>query len=816
VDNLGGVDVTGQSTGSGTGFDYATIKYNTSDGSEAWSGAARYDGPGSGDDAAYAIAVDNVGDVYVTGESYGICGDDHAYATVKYNSSDGGIAWPLLLNGAARYNGSVDTDDGARAIAVDNVGGVYVTGQSTGLGTGFDYATIKYNASDGSEAWPGRAARYDGGNSYDLSLAIALDNNGGVYITGLSQSRTTYPYNFDPYYFDYATIKYNASDGGESWVKRYDGGHGSDAASAIVVDDNGAYVTGYSSGAGSSTDYATIRYDLSTGSVLGFARYNSPGNDADVGVSIAAGPSGNVCVTGYGTSAFTLTDVVTIMYRSGVPDMGAARIDAPVGVVPPGPLVPKATVHNSGGVQAAFTATFVIDCDPPYSCTKSYPDGIPAGTNLVVEFDEWTATEGYYTAVCWTETEGDENPVNDLDSVKFTVVASGWSARTSLPTAPSGGMEGLGGWLAYDAASELVYAAKGENTGDFYAFNPVTNAWEERASIPPYELYHGPNRVLVLPGAGCRGVSDGNGRIYMTLGNRTPKFLSYTSSEGWTWLTDVPTSVFRGTDAAFVNGSVYLLSGRNAWFYRYTIATNSWADLGALPDPGLVGWTEGSWLVFDGDHTLYAQQALTEQFWAYDLSAATPAWVPLPGMPQGGTSYAGTGSAGTLLDGVFYALKGNNTKEFWQCVPGTPPAWTRLEDILARVQAGGDICANENMLFAFSGLSTNQFWRYVRPSGGPGDGAGAKTALLPTEFALSVAPNPMRLGSAIKYAVPTATNVSLKLYDISGALAKTVSNGRVQPGRYTANLSAKGLARGVYILKLQSDVCSLTRKVVIQ
>ena len=87
---------------------------------------------------------------------------------------------------------------------------------------------------------------------------------------------------------------------------------------------------------------------------------------------------------------------------------------------------------------------------------------------------------------------------------------------------------------------------------------------------------------------------------------------------------------------------------------------------------------------------------------------------------------------------------------------------------------------------------------------------------LPLKFALSVSPNPMKLGTAIRYAVPTAANVSLKLYDITGALAKTVRNGRVQAGRYTASLPAKGLARGVYILKLQSDACSLTRKLVIE
>jgi len=92
----------------------------------------------------------------------------------------------------------------------------------------------------------------------------------------------------------------------------------------------------------------------------------------------------------------------------------------------------------------------------------------------------------------------------------------------------------------------------------------------------------------------------------------------------------------------------------------------------------------------------------------------------------------------------------------------------------------------------------------------------AASVLLPSEFALSVVPNPTKIGTAIRYAVPTATKVSLKLYDITGALARTVIDGRVQPRRYTANLSAKGLARGVYILKLKSDACSVTRKVVIE
>ncbi|MCX6844323.1 MAG: T9SS type A sorting domain-containing protein [candidate division WOR-3 bacterium] len=514
-------------------------------------------------------------------------------------------------------------------------------------------------------------------------------------------------------------------------------------------------------------------------------------------------------------SPFAGNLLVYPMYRvfsSGVRDVGVAGINAPVGVVAPGTVTPQAVLHNYGTVKVGFEVTFRINSNPPYEKTVNVPDGIPPDADLTIDFPEWTATEGYYTAECRTSLVGDQNPDNDEASVEFSVAAYGWSARASLPALPSGGFEGSGGWLSYDAGSGLIYAAKGEKTGDFYAFSPGTNTWDERASIPPYV----PHKKPVLPDAGCRGVSDGSGKIYMTLGNKTPKFLSYTAAEGWTWLADVPADVFKGTDVAFVNGSVYLLNGRDARFYCYTATTNTWADLGPLPDPVLIGWLEGSWLVFDGDHTLYAQQAQSEQLWAYDLSAGTPTWTPLAGMPLNGTSYAGTGSAGVLLDGVIYALKGNNTREFWKCVPGVPPVWTKLGDILAQVKDGGDICANVNMLFAFSGDRTNQFWRYVRTSGGSFAGVDAGAALLPTEFALSVSPNPMKLGAAIRYSVPTATNVSLKLYDVTGALAKTVSNGRVRPGRYTAGLTTQGLARGVYILKLESGASSLTRKLVIE
>lgn len=298
VDNSGYVYVTGYGYDEVSQKDYVTIKYN-SDGDEEW--VARYKGPGNEFDEAYAIAVDNSGNVYVTGRSYGD-GTSYDYATIKYNS-DGDEEW------VARYNGYLESPDEASAIAVDISGNVYVTGYSD-IRDDYDFTTVKYN-SVGEEEW---VARYNGPLTYsdDLAWAMALDNSGNVYVTGWSQG--------EDYDFDYATVKYN-SHGEEQWVARYDGPEGGPAgANDIALDDAGnVYLTGSSCGFGydeTALDYATVKYD-SEGHEQWVARYNSPADDADEAKSIVVDNNGNVYVTGKSFDQYRHLDYITIKYSQG-------------------------------------------------------------------------------------------------------------------------------------------------------------------------------------------------------------------------------------------------------------------------------------------------------------------------------------------------------------------------------------------------------------------------------------------------------------------------------------------------------------------
>ncbi len=233
VDSAGYVYVTGGSVGAGTDFDYATVKY-TPNGDTAW--VRRFAGPENGHDVAWDLAVDGVGNVFVTGTSIA--------ATIRYDA-DGTERWVRRFGVAS----------GGRRMALDAASNVFVVGES-----GSDLMALSYEA-EGGLRW---GLTYDGpARSGARANDLALDSEGHVLVAGQSWGLISHG---DGTQWNYATVKLDGATGDTLWSRHYNGPAApsdvpTDIAFAVAVDDEDSiYVAGWSDGATSPAQCHTIKY----------------------------------------------------------------------------------------------------------------------------------------------------------------------------------------------------------------------------------------------------------------------------------------------------------------------------------------------------------------------------------------------------------------------------------------------------------------------------------------------------------------------------------------------------------------------------
>ena len=168
-------------------------------------------------------------------------------------------------------------------------------------------------AAPGARLW---VARYNGpANGNDSPFSVAVSPGGTqVFVTGFSQGARSGS--------DYATVAYNAATGARLWARRYNGpANRDDSANSLAVSPGGTrvFVTGDSQGDRSQQDYATVAYSAATGARLWAQRYNGPANGDDHASSVAVSPGGTrVFVTGssQGTRSALDLDYATVAYNA--------------------------------------------------------------------------------------------------------------------------------------------------------------------------------------------------------------------------------------------------------------------------------------------------------------------------------------------------------------------------------------------------------------------------------------------------------------------------------------------------------------------
>lgn len=207
-------------------------------------------------------------------------------------------------------------DDYGTDVKVDAFGNIYSCGAKHN-GSNYDYYISKYSQT-GVLLWD---YQYNGvGNSDDSPSALALDANNNVYVTGSSYGANSYT--------DFATLKIDGTSGSIIWEVRYDFNNKPEVASEIKIDGNGdVLICGASAQNFFDSDFTVVKYNGTSGNQIAVKRHITPGNGYDLPSEMVVDANNFIYILGTSNSNLPNKDIKMIAYNPSLQIQWTKYID---------------------------------------------------------------------------------------------------------------------------------------------------------------------------------------------------------------------------------------------------------------------------------------------------------------------------------------------------------------------------------------------------------------------------------------------------------------------------------------------------------
>ena len=322
----GKIVVAGQGETSGAGDDVVVVRYNVDGTLDTGFGTGGKIvtpvGTGTSGDVGNSVKVQADGKIVVAGYGTG-SGTGIDFAVVRYNAN-GTLDTTFGTGGTGKILTPVGTGtsgDTGTSVMIQADGKIVVAGYGTGSGTGIDVAVVRYNANGSLDTTFGTDGKIltpvGAGTSADLAYSVTVQADGKIVVAGLGTGNGTGN--------DVAVVRYNANGSLDTTFGPNGTGTiltpvvpGSDAGKSVIVQADGKIVVaGYGQGSGTAYDFAVVRYNAD-GSLD--TTFNAPNS---LGGTVAFIENGAAVIL---DSDVTLSDTELDALQSGAGDYAGATL----------------------------------------------------------------------------------------------------------------------------------------------------------------------------------------------------------------------------------------------------------------------------------------------------------------------------------------------------------------------------------------------------------------------------------------------------------------------------------------------------------